>query len=57
MIEPTVLRESRAFVARLKQARIPVKADFYGAGNHDWPYWERELHRAWPMLRRALNVS
>jgi diacylglycerol O-acyltransferase/trehalose O-mycolyltransferase len=51
-IEPTVLRESRAFVGRLREAGIPVRADFYGAGSHDWPYWERELRRALPMLLR-----
>jgi S-formylglutathione hydrolase FrmB len=49
-IEPTVLRESRAFVHRLRQLGIPVRADFYGAGIHDWPYWERELERALPTL-------
>jgi len=45
-----VLRESRAFVARLHELRIPVRADFYGAGIHDWPYWQRELRRALPLL-------
>ena len=49
-IEPFVLGQSRAFVARLKRDGIPAKADFYGAGNHDWPYWERELRRALPTL-------
>jgi diacylglycerol O-acyltransferase / trehalose O-mycolyltransferase / mycolyltransferase Ag85 len=46
LIEPAVERESRAFVARLEQAGIPVTTDFYGPGTHDWPYWERELHRS-----------
>jgi diacylglycerol O-acyltransferase/trehalose O-mycolyltransferase len=50
VIEPTVERESRAFVARAKQAGVPVRAHFYGPGNHDWPYWERELRRALPTL-------
>ena len=50
LIEPTVLRESRAFAQRLKHADIPVRTDFYGPGNHDWPYWERELRRALPTL-------
>jgi diacylglycerol O-acyltransferase/trehalose O-mycolyltransferase len=49
-IEPVVLRESRAFVTRLRELRIPVHADFYGRGTHDWPYWERELGRALPTL-------
>jgi S-formylglutathione hydrolase FrmB len=50
LIEPTVLRESQAFARRLQRARIPVRTDFYGPGNHDWPYWERELRRALPTL-------
>jgi diacylglycerol O-acyltransferase / trehalose O-mycolyltransferase len=49
-IEQSVLGESRAFVAELRRARIPVRTDFYGPGVHDWPYWQRELHRALPLL-------
>jgi diacylglycerol O-acyltransferase/trehalose O-mycolyltransferase len=49
-VERTVLRESRAFVRRLHSRRIPVHADFYGPGTHNWPYWERELQRALPTL-------
>ena len=49
-VEPTVLSESRAFVQSLRRLAIPVRADFYGAGRHDWPYWERELQRALPLL-------
>lgn len=30
--------------------------DFYGAGTHTWPYWQRELHRSLPMLLKALGV-
>jgi diacylglycerol O-acyltransferase / trehalose O-mycolyltransferase len=56
-IELTVLRESRAFVSRLRQVEIPVHADFYGPGTHAWPYWQRELERALPMLLRALQLQ
>ena len=55
-IEPTVPRESRAFASRLDELGIPVRADFYGAGAHDWPYWERELERALPMLLARLDA-
>jgi diacylglycerol O-acyltransferase / trehalose O-mycolyltransferase len=36
-VEPTVLRESRAFVSRVRQDHIPVHTDFYGPGTHAWP--------------------
>ena len=54
-IEPTVLRESHAFVTRLHDLGIPVRTDFYGAGTHDWPYWERELRRSLPLLLAGLD--
>jgi diacylglycerol O-acyltransferase / trehalose O-mycolyltransferase len=31
--------------------------DFYGPGTHSWPYWQRELHRALPMLLKAMGVQ
>jgi esterase/lipase superfamily enzyme len=37
----------------LHAARIPVTIDDYGAGIHAWPYWQRELHRALPLLLAA----
>lgn len=49
-IEATTLRESKAFVARLRELRIPVETSFYGPGTHSWPYFERELARALPLL-------
>jgi diacylglycerol O-acyltransferase / trehalose O-mycolyltransferase len=55
-IERAVLRESRAFVSRLRQLDIPVDADFYGAGTHTWPYFQREFERALPTLLRALGL-
>lgn len=55
-IETTVNGESRAFVARLRHLRIPVRADFYAPGVHDWPYWERELKRSLPLLVGALKA-
>lgn len=44
-----------ALAARFADLRIPVTTDFYGPGTHDWPYWERELHRSLPMLLGALG--
>ena len=42
--------ENAAFVRRLRSLELPATVDLYGAGTHSWPYWERELHRALPLL-------
>jgi S-formylglutathione hydrolase FrmB len=42
-------------VARLKELGIPATVDAYGPGTHSWPYWERELHKALPMLLKAVG--
>jgi len=34
---------------------VRLTTDFYGPATHDWPYWERELHRALPLLLDALR--
>jgi diacylglycerol O-acyltransferase / trehalose O-mycolyltransferase len=47
--------ETRAFVRRARALGVPVRADLYGPGTHDWPYWERELHRALPLLLGAIG--
>jgi diacylglycerol O-acyltransferase/trehalose O-mycolyltransferase len=43
-----------AFVRRLGELGIPAEADAYGPGIHNWPYWQRELHRALPGIMRVL---
>ncbi len=52
-IEGLTFRQSRAFAARLRALGIAARTDFYGAGRHAWPYWERGLRRALPVLRQA----
>src|SRR6266542_1199025 len=54
-IEQAVQPQNLAFVERLHQLGIPVQFDAYGAGTHDWPYWQRELHRSLPLLLHALQ--
>jgi diacylglycerol O-acyltransferase / trehalose O-mycolyltransferase len=29
----------------------------YGLGTRNWVYWQRELHRAWPLLTSTLRPS
>jgi S-formylglutathione hydrolase FrmB len=33
---------------------VAVRTDFYGPGTHNWPYWQRELRRALPLLLRGM---
>jgi diacylglycerol O-acyltransferase/trehalose O-mycolyltransferase len=54
-IEATTYRESRAFVARLHKLHVPVRTHLYRGGAHDWPYWQRELHRSLPLLLGAIT--
>lgn len=54
-IEAEVGAETRAFVRRARTLGIPVHADIYAGGAHSWPYWQRELHRALPMLLGAIR--
>lgn len=53
-IEASIGQQNRAFARRLDQLHVPVRIDRYGDGTHNWVYWQRELHRAWPMLTDAL---
>ena len=34
---------------------IPATFHFYSGGTHAWPYWQDQLHRAWPQFERALS--
>jgi diacylglycerol O-acyltransferase/trehalose O-mycolyltransferase len=56
-VEAALAAENAALIARLRALRIPVHVDFYGPGTHTAPYWQRELHRAWPLLQAALGIS
>jgi diacylglycerol O-acyltransferase / trehalose O-mycolyltransferase / mycolyltransferase Ag85 len=56
-IEESIHAENLAFTARLRQLSIPATVDLYDNGTHSWPYWQRELHKAWPVIARALGIS
>lgn len=55
-IERRLAPGSAAFVRRLGELGIPAQVDAYGPGIHNWPYWQRELHRALPAIMRALQT-
>jgi S-formylglutathione hydrolase FrmB len=52
--EPSVLVQSQEFAARARQLDLQLTTDFYGPGSHSFPYWRRELHRAFPLLMDAV---
>jgi diacylglycerol O-acyltransferase/trehalose O-mycolyltransferase len=56
-IETSLAAENAAFAGRLRALKIPAQLDFYGPGTHDWPYWQRDLHQAWPLLQDALGAG
>ncbi|MFG3280796.1 alpha/beta hydrolase [Streptomyces sp. NPDC048111] len=49
-------QQNLALAARLRALGSPPVTDFYGPGIHEWPYWQRELHRSLPMLLAALGT-
>jgi diacylglycerol O-acyltransferase/trehalose O-mycolyltransferase len=53
-LEQLLGEQSVAVADQLRRYGVPVRTDFYGPGHHAWPYWERELHRCFPMLVRAV---
>jgi S-formylglutathione hydrolase FrmB len=56
-IESSLAAENAAFAERLRALKIAAQLDFYGPGTHSWPYWQRDLHQAWPLLEHALGTG
>lgn len=54
--EDALLSQSKAFARQARAAGVRITIDFYGPGRHTWPYWERALKRAMPVLRAAVGA-
>ncbi|MFC0108586.1 alpha/beta hydrolase [Kibdelosporangium aridum] len=54
-LEQLLGEQTVAVADRLRAKHVRVITDFYGPGRHTWPYWERALHRSFPMLLAALR--
>ncbi|WP_229322042.1 alpha/beta hydrolase family protein [Streptomyces sp. UNOC14_S4] len=55
--ETLFLAESRHVADRLHAlGNHRLVTDFYGHGTHEWPYWQRELHRSLPLLLGAMGA-
>ena len=56
-LEAALLLHNQEFVARAQALDLDVTADFYGPGTHTWPYWQRQLRVAFPLLMAAIGAA
>jgi S-formylglutathione hydrolase FrmB len=56
-IEVPIGATNVVFRDRLRRLGIPVTAHLYGPGTHSWPYWNREMKTAWPLLMAAIGAT
>jgi S-formylglutathione hydrolase FrmB len=56
LLEAALLRQNLKFVERARAAGLDLTVDLYGAGTHTFPYWERALERALPLLLDAIGA-
>lgn len=54
-VEGGLGRQNAALAKRLRDLEPEPTINLYGSGTHNWVYWNRELHAAWPMLTAALD--
>lgn len=54
-IETATDQCSRNLARRMRDMGVPATFHFYQGGTHAWPYWQHELHRAWPQFKAALR--
>ncbi|KDN17365.1 esterase [Amycolatopsis rifamycinica] len=46
--------QTAAMAGRLRELGVPATVDLYGAGTHQWAYWQEQLHKTWPRMLRVL---
>lgn len=54
-IEAVIERMNRSFVKALDAAGVDHTDNFYGPGQHSWPYWQDDLHWALPELMQVIR--
>jgi len=55
-LEQLIGEQNAVTATQLRANGVRVTADFYGPGRHAWAYWQRELHRSFPLLMQAIGV-
>lgn len=56
-LEAALSLQNQEFVARAASRGLDITVDFYGAGTHTWPYWARQLEKAFPLLMQAIGTT
>ena len=47
---------NQAFADRVRKLGLNAEINLYDPGTHNWIYWQRELHRAWPLISDGLGL-
>ncbi|SDC53664.1 S-formylglutathione hydrolase FrmB [Rhodococcus tukisamuensis] len=47
---------SQNFATKLNKLGIPAQVNYRPSGTHSWPYWQFEMHQAWPQVANTLGV-
>ncbi|PTR44831.1 S-formylglutathione hydrolase FrmB [Rhodococcus sp. OK611] len=48
---------SQSFATKLNKLGIPAQINYRPSGTHSWPYWQFEMHQAWPQVANALGLD
>lgn len=55
-LEAALLLQNQEFIARANALGLDLTTDLYGPGTHNWPYWARELEKAFPLLMSSIGA-
>jgi diacylglycerol O-acyltransferase/trehalose O-mycolyltransferase len=55
-LEAALLLQNQEFIRRAIALGLDLTTDLYGPGTHTWPYWARELDKAFPLLIEAIGA-
>ena len=55
-LEGALLSQNQEFIRRATALGLDLTTDLYGPGTHTWPYWARELEKAFPLLMQAIGA-
>lgn len=55
VVEPVIHAETASFAARTAALGIARQYDDYGAGGHEWDYWQRDLRQTLPGIMSVFS--